>query len=291
MLAEFFCHDGGETQGWRLKGHAKATFWRWVASWAALIRKPSDLGYDDDGYALPPLVVTNHTIPADAATVAASGLLFAEEASTLTERRDARRGSLESRVLAAVAAMTECTCEEKSAPCTCDASERWIVWCDLNVEQDMLESLLGEECISIYGSLDSDEKERRMESFLAGGARILIGKPSIFGFGLNLQMLARMAFVGVTDSWEAYYQAVRREWRFGQLRDVHVHIFSSELEGAVIANLRRKEADALSMAEELSAETRDAVRAEIGGQTRTTNTYDPQLRMVVPAWICQEVTS
>jgi len=163
-----------------------------------------------------------------------------------------------------------------------------VIWCDLNAEQDAIEKALGSECVSIYGSLDPDEKVARYERWTRGEVRCLVSKVSIFGFGLNMQSAARMAFVGVTDSWEAYHQAVRRCYRFGQRREVHVHVFASELEGAVIRNLQRKEADATRMAEELSAETRGAVQSEVHGLTRQTNDYAPRKAMRVPEWLISE---
>lgn len=274
MLSEFFVHDGGETQTWRLKGHARAAFWRWVSSWAALLRKPSDLGYDDTGYDLPPLVVTQHTIPADAESVKQQGLLFAEPAKTLTERRAARKSTLSARV------------EQCAAVVLAEPEESWVVWCELNAEADALAKALKSIApVEIRGSDEPILKESRLVAFGKGQYKVIITKPSIAGFGLNWQHAARMAFVGVKDSWEAYYQAVRREWRFGQKREVHVHIFASELEGAVVKNLQRKERDALAMAEQLSAETRDAVRAEVRGQTRQTNEYAPGVAMTVPGWM------
>ena len=158
----------------------------------------------------------------------------------------------------------------------------------MNAEQDALAAAFGDDCFSVYGSLDLEEKEDRLTRFINGERRILLGKPSIFGFGLNLQSCARMAFVGVTDSYEAFYQAVRREWRFGQKRPVVVHVFASEVEGAVLRNLQRKERDATAMAEQLSAETRDAVREEVRGQPRQTNEYVPGVRMAVPSWLTTE---
>lgn len=273
MLSEFFVHDGGSTQDWRLKGHARGEFWKWVASWGALLRRPSDLGFDDTGYDLPPLDVEQHTIAADMATAHRAGMLFVHEASSLTERRAAKRASIEDRVAACAAVVQG------------EPDERWIVWCDLNSEQDALEAAFGDECISIYGSLDADEKESRLNRFIAGEGRILLGKVSIFGFGINLQSVCRMAFVGVTDSWESYYQAVRRCWRFGQKRPVKVHLFASEAEGAVAKNLARKEADAKTLAEQLSQETRAAVEAEVRGSERESNPYEPIRPMEVPSWL------
>lgn len=274
MLSEFFVHDGGDTQTWRLKGHARGVFWRWVASWGALVRAPSDLGYDDAGYALPPLHVEHHVAPADQAEAFAAGRLFVEEAGDLSARRAARKASIGKRVAMCVEQVT------MAEPC-----ERWVVWCDLNAEQDALADAFGDQCFSVYGSLDAEEKERRLSAFIHGDRRILLGKPSIFGFGLNLQSVARVAFVGVTDSWEAYYQAVRRCWRFRQTRPVYVHVFASEAEGSVLANLQRKEADAMRMAEELSVETRDVVRASVRGFERTRNEYVARDGISIPAWL------
>lgn len=269
MLSEFFVHDGGDTQTWRLKGHAKREFWRWVASWAALVRKPSDLGHDDSRYNLPPLEVIEHHVEVIGAQT--NGMLFAMEALTLSERRDARKESITHRVSA---------CAEKVNA----DKQPWVVWCDLNAEGDALRQAIP-DAVEIRGSDDAETKERRLMDFAAGKIRVLVTKPSIAGFGLNWQHCARMAFVGVTDSFEAYYQAVRRCWRFGQSKPVQVHIFASAAEGAVVANLRRKEADAVAMAESLSAETRAFVESAVHGATRETNTYNATKPVAVPSFL------
>lgn len=274
MLSEFFVHDGGDTQSWRIKGHARQQFWRWVASWAALVRKPDDLGFDGSRYNLPPLVVNQHVTKSEGYDPAETGMLFALEANTLSERRSARRNSIEGRV-------AECA-EMVNAD-----DQPWIVWCDLNAEGDALREAIP-DAVEIRGSDDPDVKEQRLTDFAHGKIRVLVTKPSIAGFGLNWQHCARMAFVGVTDSWEAYYQAVRRCWRFGQKREVQVHIFSSDLEGAVVANLQRKEKDALAMAEALSSETRDAVMEEVTGNVRQSNPYSPARTAQIPAWLVSE---
>ena len=248
MLSEFFCHDGGETQVWRLKGHARRAFWRWVSSWGAMVRRPSDLGHSDDGYARP---------------------------AALMDRRNARRGSIDARV-------TMC-----ADLVNADPTEPWIVWCDLNAESEALTKAI-RGAVEVRGSDDPDTKEERLRAFSEGRIRVLVTKPSIAGFGLNWQHCARVAFVGVTDSWEAYYQAVRRCWRFGQSREVRVHIFASEAEGSVVANLARKERDAAAMAESLSAETREAVMAEVSGAVRTVNGYEARKAMRLPQWIKSE---
>jgi superfamily II DNA or RNA helicase len=164
------------------------------------------------------------------------------------------------------------------------AGEPWVVWCDLNDESAALTQAIN-GAVEIRGADDVDEKEQRLQAFAQGKARVLVSKPSICGWGLNWQHAARMAFVGVTDSYEAYYQAVRRCWRFGQKRPVHVHIFASNAEGAIVANLKRKERDAAQMAESLSAETRGAVMAEVTGTHRQTNTHNASQRVTVPAFL------
>lgn len=270
MLAEFFTHDGGDTSVWRLKGHAREIFWRWVASWGAMIRRPSDLGFDDAAYVLPPLQLREHTVDVDAPL---GGMLFAMEAQTLSERRGARRDSMADRVAACAAAVNA------------EPGEPWVVWCDLNDEGDALAAAI-DGAVQIAGRHSTQEKEDHLEAFAAGRVRVLVSKPSICGWGLNWQHCARMAFVGVTDSFESYYQSVRRCWRFGQRRPVEVHLFASSQEGAVAANLRRKERDAIAMAESLSAETRDAVMAEVvGATTRQTNAYRAHATVRIPDFL------
>ena len=268
MLAEFFVHDGAETQVWRLKGHARRAFWQWVSSWGAMVRRPSDLGHDDGAYKLPSLSVTQHTV---ASPEQATGMLFAMEAQTLMERRDARRDSISERVRA---------CAEMVNT----DRQPWIVWCDLNAEGDALRSAIP-DAVEIRGSDSLEVKEKRLDDFAHGRVRVLITKSSIAGFGLNWQHCARMAFVGVTDSFEAYYQAVRRCWRFGQKRPVEVHIFASEREGSVVANLKRKEHDAIAMADALSEATLASVRANVLGVKRESNPYIASAQIVVPDFL------
>lgn len=269
MLAEYFVHDGGETQVWRLKGHARDLFWRFVSSWGAMVRKPSDLGFEDGGYDLPALTIAEHIAETEA--VANDGMLFALEASTLSERRNARRASLNGRVSMAA--------ERINAD-----GEQWLVWCDLNAESEALTRAIP-GAVEVRGSDDTEHKEKALMDFAEGRIRVLVSKPSICGFGLNFQRCANMAFVGVTDSYEAFYQAVRRCWRFGQKRDVNVHIYASHLEGAIIANLKRKEADAKAMGESLSAETRDAVMAAVRGSQRNTNQYNAATTVKAPSFL------
>jgi hypothetical protein len=272
MLSQWFVHDGGSTQDWRIKGHAVESFWRWVASWAALVRRPSDLGYDDGAYALPPLEVHEHVVAADLATAHAAGKLFVEPAQTLDEQRKARRASLADRVARAAELIMA------------EPGEPWVVWCELNDEADALEEAIG-DAVQIAGSHKIEVKEHCLNEFATGRLRVLISKPSICGWGLNWQHCARVAFVGIGHSFEAYYQAVRRCWRFGQTRPVIVHIVTSEAEGAVVANLRRKQSDAQRMADEMRVHVAAHVRAAVGGTARETTPYEPRKALALPSWL------
>ena len=234
MLATYFMHDGGETSKWRLKGHARMDFWRWVASWSVFCSKPSDLGFADDGYNLPDLKYHHHVVGSgfDA------GLLFEVEASGLSERRTSRRVSISERC-------------EKAAEIIGSSDQPWLVWCDLNDESELLTNVI-EGSVEIRGSNKPEEKVDRLIGFANGKYRRLVTKPSIAGFGMNYQHCSDMIFVGMSDSWEQIYQGVRRCWRFGQKSEVNVHFITSLAEGAVVRNIQRKDAAAATMRNELS---------------------------------------
>jgi len=257
MLATFFVHDGGETQKWRLKGHAEQEFWAWLASWAVAIRKPSDLGYDDGGFVLPELVTHEIIVKVDQPT---QGFLFPVEASSLQERLAARRDTVEDRVKDCAAIANE-------------SSGSFLVWCNLNTESSMLASAI-DGAVEVKGADSAEHKASAMLGFAAGDHRVMVSKPSICGYGMNWQHCNQMAFVGLSDSFEQYYQAVRRCWRFGQTKPVHVYLICAETEGAVMANIKRKEADANRMAESMIEHMRGFSQREIhGGATRMTNEY------------------
>jgi hypothetical protein len=268
MLATFFTHDGGETQKWRLKGHAENDFWRWMASWSVLLQKPSDLGYEDGAYDLPALHQIHHTV-----TTAPDGIdLIGGTASTMQERIRARRDSVLERCAAAVDVVPK-----DGLPC--------IFWCNLNAEQDALEKLLGDAAISIRGTQKDELKESLLFSWLAGDKPNIILKPSMFGWGLNFQHCRRMAFVGLNDSWEQIFQAVRRCWRFGQTGEVFAWFIAADTEGAVVANLKRKEADADRMAAAMVLHTANITKQAINSQVRDKATYDPKIPMQIPTWL------
>ncbi len=227
MLSMFFCHDGGDTSQWRIKGHAERDFWKWVCSWSVMLRKPSDIGFADDGFALPPIQFFEHLVKADPLK---AGVLFEVESPSLADRRNARRASIGDRVT-------------KAAELANANGEQWLVWCDLNDESEALTAAI-EGAVEVSGSDDPEHKERAMLDFAAGKIRVLVTKPKIAGFGMNFQSCRNMAFVGLSDSYEALYQSVRRCWRFGQAQEVRVHIITATTEGAVLDNVKRKERDA-----------------------------------------------
>jgi superfamily II DNA or RNA helicase len=268
MLAHFFVHDGGETQAWRLKGHAETEFWKWLASWAVMIRKPSDLGYDDGSFTLPPLKIHQHTIDSGQQI---DGFLFAVEALTLQERQQARKQTTSARV-------AEC------AKIVNATDGPFLVWCNLNDESDMLtKSIPG--AIEVKGSDTQAQKEERLMGFSEGRYRVLVTKPSIAGFGMNWQHCPNMAFVGLSDSYEQFYQAVRRCWRFGQEKAVHAHIITADIEGAVVKNIERKEADALRMAEEMVQHMHTITEQNIKGAQRMDRSYSANKPVTLPNFL------
>lgn len=440
MLATFFTHDGGDTQKWRLKGHAENEFWKWMASWAVMIRKPSDLGFANDGYDLPPLRQQQHLVAADYAPSLDTGLLFPMEARTMQERLSARRDTVDERVQLAYRLVIGSFCDKlatchgnqntpnadaqsthptplkesgesskeeapRKTPSTCESTERststngaalqssskrltggaasamqptpntenrqrqahgcelqssaeqgcyeqstvlnqsntkrcspgkvedapsaglsrsefstlttamnlarsggsfaapvtlalaisrmtqigsvepWCIWCNLNSEQDALARAFGPLAFSVSGAMPDEEKERAIHAWLDGERPVMIGKPSMMGFGMNFQHCRNTIFVGLNDSFEQVFQAVRRFWRFGQTKPVNVHFIAAETEGAVVANLRRKEADADRMAAAMVMHMADLSRAEITGTVRVVPDYNPQLPMQLPSFV------
>lgn len=274
MLAEFFVHDGGSTQDWRIKGHAVGPFWSWVSTWGAIVRSPADLGHDASDYQLPPLEMVEHVIPVNHADSWAKGYLFAPEAASLSDSRAARRNTLQGRV-------------EKTIELIEQAEGRpVIVWCELNQEQNELAKRLGNAAFSVQGSDTAESKETQVLFWIRGKRPVLLSKPRIVGFGLNFQHCADMVFVGASYSYEQTYQAIRRCWRYGQTRSVKVHVLRAENEANVIETYRRKERDAETLASEMTTRVRDSVLAEVTGKTPSRwNEYSPRRRVEIPKWM------
>ena len=257
MLATYFVHDSdkGSGQGWRLKGHASDAFYKWMASWSMSIKKPSDLGFSDEGYNLPalhvePIIVDTNYAP--------DGQLFFTGLKGIQDRSQARRGTIEERVARAVELVQA-------------SDEQWILWCGMNDESTLLAQAIP-DAIEITGSDSPDEKIAAIEAFQDGRARVLVTKPRIAGYGMNFQGCHNMAFIGLSDSFEAYYQCIRRCYRFGQKYPVTAYIVLSEIEQEIYQNVMRKEQEAVSMSQQLIQHVQAFERDEIG-QRQEENAY------------------
>lgn len=261
MLAMYFVHDGGNTSKWRLKGHATDVFWQWMSSWAVVITNPRDLDYEVEGYDLPKLNIHEIIVDGDKPIV---------ETLTLTQRRQARKESLEERCKAA-------------ADLVNNSNENWLVWCNLNDESKLLHELINDS-VEVKGSDKAKHKTDSSISFANGDIKCLVSKPLIFGMGLNFQSCHNMIFVGLSDSYEQYYQAVRRSWRFGQEHEVNVYIVISAKEGCVKENIERKQEDANTMQQEMLKHTKEITKENIKATCRISTPYNNNLKMILPVW-------
>ena len=244
MLAAYFVHD---YQGWRLKGHASGPMYRWMAEWALAIRRPSDLGYPDDDYILPGLDIRSHLVDVP---IEAEGQLFPTDLGGVGGRAKVRRETLQAR------------CEAAAALVAAEPDEPWLLWCGLNAEADALANLIP-DAVNVDGSMSPEQKADALLGFADGKIATLITKPSIASMGLNWQHCARMAFVGLSDSYEQYYQAIRRCYRYGQHRVVEAHVILSELERQIAVNIARKEREASTITARLVEAMQAARRTEI----------------------------
>ena len=261
MLSMFFVHDGGETSKWRLKGHAEDVFWQWMASWCVFVDNPRNLGYEIDGFDLPALHINEIIVDGDEPS---------QESLSLTERREARKQSLQLRC-------------EKAAEYVNNSDEQWLVWCDLNDESHTLHSLINES-VEVQGSDKDEHKTNSMLNFAQGDIKCLVTKPKIAGFGMNWQNCHNMIFTGLSDSYEAYYQALRRCWRFGQTKEVNVYIIISAKEGCVKQNIERKQTDFIKMQKEMTELTKEITKKELKKTCRLSTPYNPQTKMILPDW-------
>lgn len=261
MLSMYFIHDGSDTAKWRLKGHAEDVFWKWMCSWSVFLDNPKSLGYEIDGFKLPDLNIQEIIVDGDEIIV---------ERQTLTQRRQARRDSLELRC-------------KKAAELVNSNDEQWLVWCDLNDESKKLYELI-EDSFEIKGSDKAKYKIEIMEDFSKDMIKCLVTKPSIAGFGMNWQQCNNMIFVGLSDSYEAYYQAVRRCWRFGQKKQVNVYVIISKNEGAVKSNIERKDEQAKKLINNMVNLTKDIIKENLKSTTRLTTEYNAEITMILPDW-------
>lgn len=261
MLAMFFVHDGGDTSQWRLKKHGVLNFWKWLSSWSVMVKKPSDLGYPDDGFSLPNLNMIYHTLPHEIEKPEEIGQtsLFKSDAKTLGDQRLARKTSIDIRL-------------EKAVEIICQSRDQWLIWCDLNSESTAVSRAIP-GAIEITGSDPLERKESSMMGFANASIPILVTKPKIAGHGMNWQTCHNMIFFGLSHSYESFYQAVRRCWRFGQKHPVNVHIIMTDIEQPIVESIQKKHDLAEQMAVEMVKNMADFTRAEIMKTTKEIAEY------------------
>lgn len=261
MLSMFFVHDGGQTSKWKLKGHAEDIFWKWISGWSVVVDNPANIGYTDVNYNLPDLNVSQ---------VIVDGKSSLQTNLSLTERRQIRHDSLKSRCQAAANIVNK-------------SDEQWLIWCDLNDEGDLLNKLI-DNSINVQGSDDANFKTKSMLDFANRKIKVLITKPKIAGYGMNWQNCHNVIFVGLSDSFESYYQAIRRCWRFGQTFDVNVYIVISAKEGAVKENIERKQEENEKFKNILVAYSKESLNSDTESTYRITTNYNPCVAMDLPKW-------
>ena len=261
MLATYFIHDGSNTSSWRLKGYGEKKFWEWVATWAVCVRNPADLGYSAEGYDLPKLNLIEHIIKSEPKEYE----IVVWRAETLSERREARKESMSDRI-------------EKARELVDSSSDSWLVWCDYNAESEQLHKAIADS-VEVQGKDSPDYKSEMASKFALGEIKALVSKPSIYGFGMNFQNCHEVIFCGISDSYEQFYQAIRRFWRYGQTHDVNVHIILSEAELNVLENIKEKQAQMDQLQENMISLMHDVTMSEIKHTTRVTTDYKPSVEL------------
>ena len=267
MLATFFINDAKETQ-WRMKRHAENKFWQWLATWAMVVKNPADIGYPDDRYNLPNLNL--HHIIVDSKIK--QGQLLAGVAKDLQERREARKDSIIDRVNVVkdlIKDMDSC-----------------LVWVDYNDESELVRKTCN--MVEVKGSDTDKHKEDGMLGFANGDIKFLVSKPSICGFGMNFQKCHNMIFCGISDSYEKFYQAVRRCYRFGQTEQVNVYIIISQREVSVLNNIKKKQANHDKMSSEMVSRISEILKNEIHSTMRITEDYIASQVVKIPNWLITE---
>lgn len=267
MLATYFIHDGSNTSSWRLKGYGEKKFWEWMATWAVCVRNPADLGYSADGYELPKLNIIEHIVKSEPGEYE----LVAKRAESLTERREARKESMNDRI-------------EVAKELVKSSDKVFLVWCDYNIESENLHKAI-DGSVEVVGADSPEFKAETALNFADNKIKALVSKCSIYGMGMNFQNCSEMIFCGISDSFESYYQAVRRCWRYGQKNDVNVHIIISEKELNVLDNIKRKQALMDTMQNNMIALMHDVTMSEIKHTTRITTEYKPKERLELAEWV------
>lgn len=263
MLVRWFINDTNDTGTWRLKGHAATQFWDWCASWAVMASSPDDLGFDGSRFVLPPLEIIRHQVRAE---IVPDDGLFGFNVSA-TEIFKLKRQTANVRA------------DAVSALVTAEPHEPWLIWVDTDNEADAVIDRIP-NAIDVRGSMTPERKEQGLSEFLTSG-RPMVTKSKIAGAGMNYQHCARQAFVGRSFSYEAWYQAVRRCWRFGQIRPVHVHLIVAEGEDQIGRVIDRKSEDHEAMKENMRA----ASRRSVSKSSEVKVPYAPTHEGKLPTWL------
>lgn len=267
MLATFFVNDGSDTSNWILRGHARGHFWDWMASWSVMIQSPADIGYDASRYVLPEIEYHHHVIEGEPT----DGFFFSMGAKGLSDQRESLHKTMDARIERAISIVNS------------EPDEPWVIWCNMNEEGERLAASIPSS-IEVAGRHSVDEKEERLLDFINGRHRVLIIKPKIGGFGLNLQF-CRNTVIFPTNSWEQWHQMIRRFYRFGQQRKVNVHCVVGEEETPIVENIMRKERDAENMASYIKDAMARITESEVKRVSRFIEDYKPERKMHLPSWI------
>lgn len=264
MLSKYFINDAAHVGRYRLKGHAESSFWKWVSTWAVMISSPKDLGYADDGFTLPPRETKWYTVNTNSK---ADGYLFEVPAASLSERISARRNSINERTRFAIDIVK-------------GIKDQVLIWCGLNNESQVLVDGIP-DAVEVKGSDSVEHKMESLSGFVNGNIRVLVTKPSIAGYGMNFQSCSKDVWVGLSDSWEDFYQGTRRIWRFGQKNPVTHNIIIASTEGAIAQNIMRKEREAekmkVALIKEMERFTSKEVMQSDGFKTKYTATSEIQI--------------
>lgn len=234
MLAMFFVHDGGETSKWRIRKHAKDPFWKYVCSWSIAIDKPDTLGFEHQGYDLPEIEYIEHIIPTENNTQS----LFGDVAVSATDLHKDLNRSFDARLQKAIELVNSNT-------------DQWIVWGLKNNETDLIAKQLT-EAVNVQGSDSPEYKAKHLNGFARDEFKTLVTKTSIASFGMNYQQCHQMVFMSYDFKFEAFYQAVRRCYRFGQKNKVTVHILIPESQTNVRQTILEKSARHKEMITEMA---------------------------------------
>jgi len=265
MLTKWFLHDSANTGDWRLKKHAVESFWQWVSSWACCVSKPSDLGHSDEGYDLPELTIKTHTVE----TALESGgqeMLFDIPTINATDLHRSKRGTMDERC-------------KMVADMVNDNDRPWLVWCESNDESALLAKLIPDS-VEVKGSNTPDQKEDRLLSFTDQKSRVLVSKSSICGFGMNWQHCRDIAFASISYSYEKFYQAVRRSWRFGQDQEVRTHVVLADSELPVWRAIEKKTINH----DQMKKAMRESVFSNSEG-AKVKQAYNAKGKGSLPSWI------